>query len=51
MVVVLKAGTPEQGTEIQGRSIMKIVGFVWLEEIVEKLEAKHRVVPGEGYAR
>ena len=26
---------------------MKIVGFIWLEEIVEKLEAKHQVVPEE----
>lgn len=26
---------------------MKIVGFIWLEEIVEKLEVKHHVVPEE----
>ncbi len=26
---------------------MKIVGFIWLEEIVEKLEVKHRVAPEE----
>jgi uncharacterized DUF497 family protein len=26
---------------------MKIVGFVWLEEIVEKLEVKHQVIPEE----
>ena len=26
---------------------MKIVGFIWLEEIVEKLEVKHQVVPEE----
>ena len=26
---------------------MKIVGLIWLEEIVEKLEVKHRVVPEE----
>ena len=26
---------------------MKIVGFVWLEEIVEKLETKHQVHPEE----
>jgi len=26
---------------------MKIVGFIWLEEIVEKLEVKHRVMPEE----
>ena len=26
---------------------MKIVGFIWLEEIVEKLAAKHQVVPEE----
>ena len=26
---------------------MKIVGFVWLEEIVEKLDAKHQVMPEE----
>ena len=26
---------------------MKIVGFIWLEEIVEKLEVKHRVIPDE----
>ena len=26
---------------------MKIVGFIWLEEIVEKLEVKHQVVPDE----
>ena len=26
---------------------MKIVGFIWLEEIVEKLEVKHRVMPKE----
>ena len=23
---------------------MKIVGFIWLEEIVEKLAAKHQVI-------
>ena len=26
---------------------MKIVGFIWLEEIVEKLAAKHQVLPEE----
>jgi uncharacterized DUF497 family protein len=26
---------------------MKIVGLIWLEEIVEKLDVKHRVVPEE----
>lgn len=26
---------------------MKIIGLIWLEEIVEKLEVKHRVVPEE----
>jgi uncharacterized DUF497 family protein len=26
---------------------MKIIGFIWLEEIVEKLEMKHRVMPEE----
>jgi uncharacterized protein len=26
---------------------MKIIGFIWLEEIVEKLEVKHRVIPEE----
>lgn len=26
---------------------MRIVGFIWLEEIVEKLEVKHRVMPEE----
>jgi uncharacterized protein len=26
---------------------MKIVGFIWLEEIVEKLAAKHQVIPEE----
>jgi len=26
---------------------MRIVGFIWLEDIVEKLEAKHQVVPEE----
>jgi hypothetical protein len=26
---------------------MKIVGFIWLEEIAEKLEVKHQVVPEE----
>ena len=26
---------------------MKIAGLIWLEEIVEKLEAKHRVMPEE----
>jgi uncharacterized DUF497 family protein len=26
---------------------MKIVGFIWLEEIVEKLEVKHQVIPEE----
>jgi len=26
---------------------MKIVGFIWLEEIVEKLEAKHQVTADE----
>ena len=26
---------------------MKIVGFIWLEEIVEKLEVKHQVFPDE----
>jgi uncharacterized DUF497 family protein len=26
---------------------MKIVGFIWLEEIVEKLEVKHQVTPEE----
>jgi hypothetical protein len=26
---------------------MKIAGFVWLEEIVEKLEVKHQVIPEE----
>ena len=26
---------------------MKIAGFIWLEEIVEKLEVKHQVVPEE----
>jgi len=26
---------------------MKIVGFIWLEEIVEKLDVKHRVFPEE----
>jgi uncharacterized DUF497 family protein len=26
---------------------MKIVGFVWLEEIVERLEVKHQVIPEE----
>lgn len=26
---------------------MKIIGFIWLEEIVEKLATKHQVVPDE----
>ncbi len=26
---------------------MKIVGFIWLEEIVEKLEVRHQVAPEE----
>jgi len=26
---------------------MRSVGFIWLEDIVEKLEAKHQVVPEE----
>ena len=26
---------------------MKIAGFIWLEEIVEKLEVKHQVTPEE----
>ena len=26
---------------------MKIVGLIWLEEIVEKLEVKHQVLPEE----
>lgn len=26
---------------------MRIAGFIWLEEIVEKLEAKHQVAPEE----
>jgi uncharacterized protein len=26
---------------------MKIVGLIWLEEIVEKLDVKHRVIPEE----
>lgn len=26
---------------------MKIIGFIWLEEIIEKLEVKHRVIPEE----
>ena len=26
---------------------MKIIGLIWLEEIVEKLEIKHRVIPEE----
>jgi hypothetical protein len=26
---------------------MKIVGFIWLEEIVEKLEVKHQVATDE----
>ncbi|MCX5645570.1 MAG: BrnT family toxin [Phycisphaerae bacterium] len=26
---------------------MRIVGFIWLEEIVEKLEVKHQVIPEE----
>jgi len=26
---------------------MKIVGFIWLEEIVEKLDAKHQVTTDE----
>ena len=26
---------------------MKIVGFIWLEEIVDKLEVKHQVTPEE----
>jgi uncharacterized DUF497 family protein len=26
---------------------MKIVGFIWLEEIVEKLDVKHQVMPEE----
>ena len=26
---------------------MKIVGFIWLEKVVEKIEAKHRVSPEE----
>jgi hypothetical protein len=26
---------------------MRIAGFIWLEEIVEKLEVKHRVAPEE----
>jgi len=26
---------------------VRIVGLIWLEEIVEKLEVKHRVVPEE----
>lgn len=30
-----------------GEWAMKIVGLIWLEEIVEKLEAKHRVIPEE----
>ncbi len=31
----------------KGESPVKIVGLIWLEEIVEKLEAKHRVIPEE----
>ena len=26
---------------------MKIVGFIWLEKVVEKIEAKHHVYPEE----
>lgn len=26
---------------------MRIVGFIWLEEIVEKLDVKHQVTPDE----
>lgn len=26
---------------------MQIIGLIWLEEIVEKLEVKHRVIPEE----
>ena len=26
---------------------MKIIGFIWLEDIVEKLAAKHQVTPDE----
>jgi uncharacterized DUF497 family protein len=26
---------------------MKLVGFIWLEEIVEKLDVKHQVMPEE----
>ena len=26
---------------------MKIVGFIWLEKVVEKLEVKHNVFPEE----
>jgi uncharacterized DUF497 family protein len=26
---------------------MKIAGFIWLEEIVDKLEVKHQVIPEE----
>ncbi len=31
----------------KGESPVKIGGLIWLEEIVEKLEAKHRVIPEE----
>lgn len=32
---------------IQGDTRMKIVGFIWLDEIVEKLAVKHHVAPDE----
>jgi len=35
------------GNNRKGESAVKIVGLIWLEEIVEKLEVKHRVVPEE----
>ena len=31
----------------EGESAVRIVGLIWLEEIAEKLEVKHRVIPEE----
>jgi uncharacterized DUF497 family protein len=32
---------------MSGFANMKIVGFIWLEEIVEKLAVRHQVIPDE----
>jgi uncharacterized DUF497 family protein len=41
--------TPEQDFLAQakpkGRSRVKIIGFIWLENVVEKLQVKHNVFP------